>query len=580
MTNKLQNRFLARRVSDDSPIKPVDRSGRLPASYQQEGLWFLDRLDKAAGRAYHVGGAVRLKGPLQVAALEAALAAIVARHESLRTTFRTASDGQVVVVIALAEKGFKVPLEDGSQRSARDLRARAAAILAEPFDLAAHPLFRARLLHLGDQEHVLVIAGHHTVLDGWSVGLLLKEMSALYREAVSGTPAALPDLAIQYADYAAWQRTVLSGDRLAEETAWWRERLSGIPEAITLPFDRPRPKVMDYRGGSVPTQISPDVTAGLTALARSEGATLFMVLEAAFTALLSRLGAGEDVVIGTAVAGRPRRELEDLAGFFVNTVALRNTVDGLASFREHLGAAKAMVLDAFAHQQVPFEAVVEALSPTRAMGHAPLVQVMLVLQNTPDAGAVLTLPGLDVAPFDQSAQTAHFELSLNLTETDGGLTGTLSYASQVFERETVERFAAMFTRLLGAAVAAPDTVLADLPLMDDAERHQVVALFNDTAVDYQRETTVIDLFCAQAAERPDAVAVVDGERTLSYGALDAASNQLARHLIGQGVGPEVVVGVCLERSAELIIALMAIWKAGGAYLPLDPDYPEARLHFM
>ncbi|MEM6846913.1 MAG: amino acid adenylation domain-containing protein [Pseudomonadota bacterium] len=563
-------------------LRTADRSGPLPLSYQQERLWFLDRLDGQAGAAYHIEGAFRLSGKLNSKALQQALQAVVARHESLRTVFVADEDDRPRQIIPPSAEaaGIKLTEDDASELDEAALHALVGALLAEPFDLGVGPLFRARLLTIAEDDHVLVVGGHHTVLDGWSVGLLLKEVSALYRETVTGEPAALPELTIQYADYAAWQRQVLCGKRLAEEIAWWRDRLSGMPEAIALPFDRPRPKRLDYRGGSVPVHVPADVTAGLKALARSEGATLFMALQAAFSALLSRLGAGEDVVIGTAVARRPRFELEALAGFFVNTVALRSQVDGLASFRAHLQTTKDVVLGAFEHQQVPFEAVVEALSPARAMGHAPLVQVMLVLQNTPDADAALTLPGVAVALFDQSAETAQFELSLDLTETAEGLAGTLSFASQVFDRETVERLGAMFVRLLGAVAAAPEALVADLPLMDEAERHQVVALFNDTAVEYPQHETVVDLFCAQAAERPDAVAVVDGERTLSYGALDAASNQLARHLIGLGVGPEVVVGVCLERSAELIIALVAVWKAGGAYLPLDPDYPEARLHFI
>ncbi|MEM9222884.1 MAG: amino acid adenylation domain-containing protein, partial [Pseudomonadota bacterium] len=398
--------------------------------------------------------------------------------------------------------------------------------------------------------------------------------------AVTGGSPELPPLPIQYADYAVWQREVLSGDQLTAETAWWREKLMGAPDAISLPFDRPRPKVMDYRGAAVPVHVPGDVSAALKDLASGEGATLFMALQAIFALLLSRLGAGEDVVIGTATAGRPRPELEGLAGFFADTVALRHKVDGGKSVRAHLGATRRVVLDAFAHQQVPFETVVEAVAPMRSMGHAPVVQVILVLQNTPESAEALDLPQVTARPLDLDGGAAQFDLALNLTETSKGLTGHLSYSSQLFDKEMAERLGAMFERLINTAVASPDAAVANLDLLDDAERHQVVAAFNDTAAEFAHAVTVADLFCAQASARPDAVAVVDGRRTLSHGALDAASNRLARHLLKLGVGPEVVVGVCLERSMDLVITLLAIWKAGGAYTPLDPGDPPQRLAFM
>ncbi|MEM8648398.1 MAG: condensation domain-containing protein, partial [Pseudomonadota bacterium] len=471
-------------------------------------------------------------------ALGEALRRVVDRHEGLRVTFVSGEDGRPVQRIAAtaADAGFALVEEDASALDEAALRERVDALLARPFDLSRGPLFRAHLLVCGPERFVLVIGGHHAVLDGWSVGLLLGEVAALYREAVTGEPAVLPDLSIQYGDYAAWQREILSGDRLAAETDWWRETLAGIPEAISLPFDRPRPKVMDYQGGSVAVDIPADVTAKLNDLARSQGASLFMVLDAAFAALLSRLGAGEDVVIGTAVAGRSRSELEALAGFFINTIALRHRIDGSLSFLDHLAATKEGVLDAFAHQAVPFETIVEAVSPVRSLGHPPVVQVLLVLQNTPDADRALTLPGMRVKSHSSGGEAAKFDLSLNLTERDEALVGRLSYSRQLFDQETVERLVAMFIRLLGQAATSPETPITDLPLLDEGERRHVVEVFNDTAVDYPRDKTVIDLFAEQAAARPDAVAVVDGDRTLTYSALDAASNRLARHLISKGVG--------------------------------------------
>ena len=496
----------------------------MPLSYQQERLWFLDRLDRSAGAAYHVAGAVRLAGPLQVSALAGALEAVVGRHESLRTRFGV--EAGVPVQVVAAPGGFVLAQEDAGALEAVALEARVASLVSAPFDLERGPLFRARLLRLSAEDHVLVVGGHHAVLDGWSVGLLLKEVSALYRERVGGSAAVLAELPVQYADYAAWQRSVLSGERLEAETAWWREQLSGLPEAISLPFDRPRPAVMDYRGGSVAVHVPQEVTSGLRRLARAEGASLFMVLEAAFAALLHRVGGDADLVVGTAVAGRRRVELEALAGFFVNTVALRHRVDGSASFLEFLSAAKAVVLSAFEHDAVPFEAVVEAVSPVRSLGHAPLVQVMCVLQNTPEASSALALEDVEASAFADEAGTAQFELSLDLRETGEGLVGRLSYASQLFDRDTAVRLASMYGRVLACVASSPETLVSALPLLDGAERRQVVEGFNDTAADYPRDRTVADLFGEQAIQHPDAVAVVDGTDELSYRALDAASNRL------------------------------------------------------
>ncbi len=565
-----------------SPLTKADRSLALPLSYQQERLWFLDRLDDAAGAAYHVETALELTGPLDIGALGEALRQVVKRHEGLRTVFVSGDNGWPVQAVAPTadQAGFAFDEEDISGLDEEALAARIRALLARPFDLASGPLFRAHLLVCGPQRSVLVVGGHHAVLDGWSVGLLLGEVAALYREAVTGELAELPDLTVQYGDYAAWQRSVLSGERLEAETAWWRETLEGIPGAINLPFDRPRPRVMDYRGGTVPVYIPADVTEDLKALAGSQDATLFMVLDAAFAAFLHRIGGDRDIVIGTAVAGRPRPELEPLAGFFVNTIALRHRIDASLSFRDHLAATREAALECFEHQTVPFETVVEATSPVRSLGHAPVVQVMLVLQNTPDADVALTLPGVTVSRFLTDEGAAKFDLALSLTERADGLSGRLTYASQLFDIGTAERLVAMFVRLLGAAVAAPETPVMQLPLSDEAERHRLVHAFNGTAVDYHKDKTVIDLFAEQVGLRPDAVAVVEGERALTYAALDAASNRLARHLIDRGIGPELVTGVCLERSAELIVSLLAILKAGGAYLPLDPRYPEERLAFM
>ncbi len=562
-------------------IPVADRSVPLPLSWQQERLWFLDRLDAQAGAAYHIEGALRLKGALDADALKAALSRVVERHESLRTHFAEA-DGRPVQVIADCD-AFTVVEEDVSGLDETSLRKRVETLLSRPFDLSAGPLFRTTLLRAGEADHILVAGGHHTVLDGWSLDLLLGEVAAFYSADVRGGTAMHESIAVQYGDYAAWQRAALGPDRLEEKTAYWRQQLVGVPDAIALPFDRPRPKRADYSGGQVEVQVPGDVAERLTALARLRDATLFMVLETAFAALLHRIGGDEELVIGTAVGGRPRLELEQLIGFFVNTVALRHRFGSGETFVDCLGRNRQTILDAFEHSEVPFEAVVEAVRPVRSLSHQPLVQVMFVLQNTDDAGRRdldAAFEGLDVEVLgDDGRSDGQFELSLNLEEGADGIGGTLSYATQLFDAATARRIAAMYERILGAIADDPQVAVAALPLISEKERQDLATGFNGTSNDYPRNRTVVDLFEQRVTERCDAVAVIDGDRELSYGDLDAASNRLARHLINQGIGPECVVGVCLERGQDLIVALLAIWKAGAAYLPLDPDYPCDRLAF-
>ncbi|XWN30016.1 MAG: amino acid adenylation domain-containing protein [Devosia sp.] len=559
-----------------APIEEVDRGGCLPVSYQQERLWFLDQLERGAGAAYHVEGAIWLRGPLNVEALAEALQSVVARHESLRTTFGKGGDGQPVLVVREPRyNGFSLHVEDASAYCQEELRQRVSQLRAEPFDLARGPLFRAWLLVVSPAEHVLVVGGHHAVLDGWSVRLLLGEVSSLYRSHRASQRAALPALPVQYADYASWQRSLLSGERLAAETAWWREHLSGIPDAITLPFDQPRPKAMDYRGGIVPIRLPPSAVAALKALGEHEGTTLFMALQAALATLFMRLGAGEDIVIGTSEAGRPRREIEPLVGFFANTLAIRQRLDPHASFKDQLGVAKTAVLEALAHKDVPFSHVVEAIAPARALSHAPVVQIMLVLQNNPETGSLL-LPDVEATPFVTEAHGAPVDLTINLAETDDGLVGSLTYAAQLFDHDTAERIARMFGHILTAAANSPSTKLADLPLMDGAERDAVVAGFNPAPEKLDARETLSALFSHAAREHPNTTAIIEGDQELTYADLDRASNRLARYLVGLGVERETVVAVCLNRSQALIVALLGIWKAGGAYLALEPDHPADR----
>ena len=559
----------------------ADRSQPIPATAQQKALWLLDQLDPAAGVAYNVWVAHRITGDLDHTALQKAAESLARRHESLRTRLVHGATGPLQVIDDVETVDI-FQSEDWSGDSERpDVAAHVDQFCCQRIALDADAPVRINLITLDGNDHVLLIKGHHTVLDGASFSVLLEELTKLYSAYRIGSDPDLPPLPIQYADYAIWQSDRMSDDAFRNGLDYWRQTLAGAPPVTPLTTDRPRPVAMDYQSDTVALEVPPDQLSALKALARSRGATLFMVLEAALAALISRLSGVDDLVLGTAVSGRSRAEFEPQIGYFVNAIPLRHHIDPLEPFEAFLDVVKATVIDAFRHDDVPFASIVEAVSPARSPDHSPLFQVMLVLQAPYDAGerTGLRLPGTEAELLAENSG-GYFDLSFDLIERPEGLVGRLSYASQLFDRDTAVRLASMYGRVLACVASSPETLVSALPLLDGAERRQVVEGFNDTAADYPRDRTVVELFAAQAATAPDSIAVVDGERELSYGDLDAASSRLGRHLIGLGVGPEVVVGVCLERSAELIVALLGIWKAGGAYLPLDPDYPEERVGFM
>ncbi|WP_244327688.1 non-ribosomal peptide synthetase [Roseibium sp. RKSG952] len=567
--------------TDGETVALADRSKPIPLSYQQERLWFLNRLDTRSSLPYNIEGAFEMEGPIDTNALDEAIRALVTRHEVFRTAFRTENGTPYQVIKTAGEVGTLLTLEDGRDLDDTGVKDRVRQLMARPFDLENGPLFRAVLISRSPLSHVLVIGGHHTVIDGWSVGHAIRELSSFYDQAQGRGSADLPELKIQYADYASWQRTVFSSERLAVETAWWRSELDGLPPAISLPFDRPRPAVMDYSGSTVPVRVSLEATQKLRTFAQEQGATLFIVLEAAFATLLSLLGGDHDIAIITALAGRKREEFEDLCGFFINTIALRNRIDLDRSFTEQLAEAKNTVLSAFAHDTVPFEAVVEALSPVRSLAHAPLAQVMLLFQNTPDNENTFLFGDTKAVQVDTATvQAAHYDLNLDLSETENGLEGRLVYASQLFDEETAQRIAAMFTGVLNALANNPGTVLRDIPLLDSSERDRLVVDLNRTERRYPVEETVLDLFEQRATKAPACLAIVDGDREISYGDLNNASNQLAHYLVSRGAVPGSVIGICLNRSVDLVTSLLAIWKAGCAYLPLDPENPANRSAFM
>jgi amino acid adenylation domain-containing protein len=562
------------------PIEPVERSERPALSFAQQRLWFLEQLG-SAGAAYHIPMRLRLRGELDRDALGRALDRIVARHEALRTTFH-AVDGEPAQRIAPAVEGrfhlVEHPLGSHADGDA-ELRRLVAEEAVAPFDLERGPLTRGRLVRLAPDEHVLLVTMHHIVSDGWSIGVLAHEMSVLYGAFRRGEADPLPPLAVQYADYAAWQRRWVDGEVLKEQADYWKEALAGAPELLELPIDHARPARHDHAGASVPVRLDEELTAGLKALGRRQGTTLFMTLLAGWATVLSRLSGQEDVVIGTPTANRGRREIEGLIGFFVNTLALRVDLSGSPTVAELLGQVKARALAAQQHPDIPFEQVVELVRPARSLAHAPLFQVLFAWQNAPRER--LELRGLEAAPVRGAArETAKFDLSLSLSETDGWIAGGLTYATSLFEQATVERYAGYLRRVLEAMVADEGRRVGRVDLLPEAERRRVVEEWNRTDAEYPGHLCVHELFEAQAGRTPDAVAVVGDGEALTYGELNARANRLAHHLRETGVGPDVRVGVCVERSPEMVVGLLAVLKAGGAYVPLDPEYPEGRLRYM
>ncbi len=559
------------------PLVRAVRPDALPLSFAQQRLWFLDQLEGASA-TYNMPAALALRGTLDLAALQQALSGIVARHEALRTTL-VECDGVPVQVIA-PPAPLALPLIDlrADPDPAAVVARRAQAAAATPFDLAHDWPLRAQLLWEDDGAWTLLLTLHHSAGDGWSFGLLSRELVALYTAFSQGAPSPLTDLPLQYADYALWQRAWLSGDRLARELTVWRTRLAGAPECLHLPTDRPRPAQQRYRGATLPLTIPAELTAGLRTLSQGAGVTLFMTLLAAWGCLLARYSGEEDLVIGSPVAGRTHQALEPLIGFFVNTLALRLDLTGRPSFRELLARVRGVCLEAYAHQEVPFERLVEALEIPRNLAQAPLFQVMFVLQNTPETA--LELPDVAVSLLATESAVAKFDLTLSLAEVGDTLQGTLEYATDLFERATIERLGGHFVQLLHAALAAPERPINALEILPPHERRQLLVDWNATDVPLPPAGAVHTLFEAQAARTPAATAVVFEDTTLTYGELNAQANRLAHALIAQAVGPESTVAIALERSPALIVALLATLKAGGAYVPLDPAYPAARLQYM
>ena len=560
------------------PIERRERVGELPLSFAQQRLWFIDQWEPG-NDFYNMPVAIKLTGALDVGALERTLTEIVRRHEVLRTTFAS-EDGRPVQVIHPVAP-VKLPLLELSHLPAEEREERvsqsAQAEAAQPFDLSHGPLWRAQLLRLSESEHVVLFTMHHIVSDGWSNAVLIKEVGALYSAFSAGEPSPLEELTLQYADFAVWQREYLQGERLEEQLAYWRRQLHGAPTLLNLPIDHLRPAVQGHSGALHPFFLSAELSESLNELSRRKGATLYMTLLAAFSNLLQRYTQAEELLIGTPIAGRNHREIEQLIGIFVNTLVLRVDLSSDPSFGELIGRVRRVCLEAYAHQEVPFEKLVEELQPERSLSHTPFFQVMFGLQNTPQEE--LKLPGLRLNQIEIRREVAKFDLVLDLRESATGIEGFFEYNSHVFESATIERMATHLLTLLEAIVAEPEQRLSTLPLLTAAEEQQVKE-WNPTCGEYPREHCLQQLFEAQVDRTPEAPALVCNEETLSYGELNRRANQLAHHLQRLGVGPETVVGIMMERSIEMMCSVLAVLKAGGAYLPLDLSYPAERLSFM
>jgi amino acid adenylation domain-containing protein len=561
------------------PILPVPRNADMALSFAQQRLWFFDQLEPGLS-AYNIPAAVRLKGPLNLAALEQSLNEIVKRHESLRTTFGKV-DGRPTQVIA-PTLTIELPVVDLRKLPAiereSEVRRLVTAEAQRPFDLSRGPLLRGTVLRLGDEEHVGLLTMHHIVSDGWSTGILVREVATLYVAFCSGVSLPLPALPVQYADFAHWQRKWLQGEVLETQVAYWKKQLAGAPSLIDLPADRPRPPVQTFRGAHQSLVLPKYLQEGFKALSRQEGVTQFMTMLAAFKVLLCRYTSQDDLIVGTPIANRNRLETEGLIGFFVNALVLRTDLSGNPSFREILRRVREVCLGAYGHQDLPFDRLVEELHVKRDLTRNPLFQVMFVLHDA--FPRVLELPGLTLSPVEGDSETAHFDLTVQIANTEQGLTATFVYNTDLFEASTIARMLANFQTLLEAVVADPEQHLFDLPLLSETERRQLLVEWNANKADCPRDLCIHQLFEAQVERTPGAIAVVLEAEQLTYEELNRRANQLARHLRGLGVGPEVVVAVCLERSLERVIGLLGILKAGGAYLPLDPAYPKERLAFI
>ncbi|ELS02826.1 non-ribosomal peptide synthase/amino acid adenylation enzyme [Xenococcus sp. PCC 7305] len=558
------------------PIQPRTDQKQLPLSWAQERLWFLDQLEGASA-IYNMPWAFRLSGDLDLRSLQQALSEILCRHEILRTSFPNVNGRPRQVIDS--QGTLNINLIDLQDLQGKEKETRLQKLLQEEvailFKLNIASLIRCTVLQLDSEEYVLLLNLHHIIADGWSMGVLIKELSTLYQAFTEGEVSPLPDLTIQYADFTLWQRKWLSEDVLATQLNYWKQQLQGAPELLQLPTDRARPTLQTYKGHTQSFTLNNDLTQKLQTLSRESDTTLFMTLYAAFASLLYRYSGQSDIVIGSGIANRNQREIEPLIGFFVNALALRTKFAENLSFEQLLAQVRETALKAYENQDVPFEQVVEALQPERALSHSPLFQVAFVLQNTPEGE--WQLPNVTVTPFIPERVTTKFDLTVSMSQTVSGLVGSWEYSTDLFDRETIERMAAHFQNLFFAIVENPQLPVAKIPLLSELERNQLLLGWNDTKANYPQDKYIHQLFEEQVSKTPNQIAVVFEEQELTYQELNNKANQMAHYLQSFGVEPEILVGLCAERSLEMIVGILGILKAGAAYVPLDPNYPPARL---
>ena len=565
------------RMQDPLLISRRKNATLAPLSLNQESLLFMEQLNPDTPR-YNIYEAVRLAGDLDFAALHATLETIVARHETLRTVFREIA-GQPHQVFA-PPRPVTIQIIDLTDLAAEQLEKKALDTLNKeanrPMDLQKGPLFRAALIRLARQDNILLVTMHHIISDGWSIGLFWKEFKHLYRNLSEGQTPELPKLPIQFGDYTFWSREQLQKD-LARQTGYWKHQLAGAPTLLEMPTDRPRPAIQSFKGAQELEIFPAELCHALKNLSQREGATFYMTLLGAFDALLARYTGQEDLVVGSPIAGRNKTETENLIGFFVNTLAMRADLSGDPTFRELLCRVRNTTLDAFSHQEIPFEKVVAAASPQRSLSYNPIYQVAFALQEASES--LSTIPGLKLTPIKLPSTTSKFDLFLSARETSAGLAITAEYSTDLFEAETIKRFIGHYRNVLEAVVESPDLRVSELPLMSDAERHQVLVEWNDTKTDYPNES-INQLFELQAAKDPESIAVVSREGDLTYRTLNEQANQIGHYLRKLGVVANKPVGIFMERSPLMTTGILGILKSGGAYLPLDPGYPESRLRHM
>ncbi|MEM6613640.1 MAG: amino acid adenylation domain-containing protein [Cyanobacteria bacterium P01_C01_bin.72] len=561
-----------------SEIKPVARHNSLPLSFAQQRLWFMEQLQPGGG-AYNIPTGVRLTGDLNLGVFQQSLQEIIRRHGVLRTNFKTEA-GQPVQIIN-PEVDFDLTIKDLQELETEERAIKVQELSREAatytFDLAKDLLLRVSVIHLAPQEHIVLLVMHHIISDGWSMDILVRELITLYKSYVAGEASTLPELKIQYADFAAWQREYLQGEVLDKQLNFWKQQLSGTLPVLQLPTDFPRGRVQTFKGANQSFELGKELTEQLNALAQESGVTIFVLLLAAYKVLLSRHSGQEDIIVGVPIANRNRTEIEDLIGFFTNTLVLRSDLSHRPSFRKLLAQIKESTYSAYDHQDLPFEKLVEELQPERDLSYNPLFQAKFRLENLPQP---VSIPDLTISPLKQTEFAAKLDLSLDMYETTKGLVGGFEYNRDLFNPETISRLADHFKILLQGIVDDPDCPVSELPILTPAEKQQILVDWNNTAVEFPENLCFHQLFVAQAAKTPDNIALVYQDQEITYSELNIQSSHLASYLSILGVKPETRIGICCDRSFEMILAFLAVLKAGGAYVPLDPAYPQERLDYI